>query len=156
VLRSIMVATLTSFTMLTSLSVSHAKEDPPTLPHRDPAGRHGPSVGVDAPKELLHTLDPIDVPIFKDGRHQGYLGITVTVQAFDNKGIEQIKALEPRLRDMIITDMHSALYLLWEPNDLPSKKVVTKRLLTSAKKIAPDLIDKMYTRDFYVKRQSGR
>jgi flagellar basal body-associated protein FliL len=131
-------------------------EEPDSLPHRPPAGKQKIKA-ADVPAELLYTMDPIDVPIFKYGKHQGYLGITVSWQAKDLESRDKIKRDEPRLRDMIITDMHAALYLLWKPGELPKKSQVEKRLMSSSEKIMGlDVIDKIYTRDFYVKKKAGR
>lgn len=131
-------------------------EEPDSLPHRPPAGKQKIKA-ADVPAELLYTMDPIDVPIFKYGKHQGYLGITVSWQAKDLESRDKIKRDEPRLRDMIITDMHAALYLLWKPGELPKKSQVEKRLMSSSEKImGSDVIDKIYTRDFYVKKKAGR
>ena len=132
-------------------------EEPDSLPHRPPAGKQKVNAAAEVPQELLYTMDPIDVPIFKDGKHQGYLGITVSWQAKDEAGRDKIKYDEPRLRDMIITDMHAALYLLWKPGELPKKSQVEKRLMTSSEKImGPGVIEKIHTRDFYVKKKAGR
>ena len=157
-----MRSVLATFLAITAFSSAFAadeeakSEEPDSLPHRPPAGKQKVKA-ADVPKELLYTMEPIDVPIFKDGKHQGYLGITVSWQARNEESRDKIKRDEPRLRDMIITDMHAALYLLWKPGELPKKSQVEKRLMASSEKImGSDVIDKIYTHDFYVKKQAGR
>ncbi len=158
-MRSI-IATFLAITVFNSAFAAEEEtksEEPDSLPHRQPAGKQKLKGAANVPKELLYTMDPIDVPIFKDGKHQGYLGITVSWQAKDEESRDKIKRDEPRLRDMIITDMHAALYLLWKPGELPKKAQVEKRLMTSSEKImGPDVIEKIHTRDFYVKKKAGR
>ena len=57
-------------------------------------------------------MRPIDVPIFKDGTFQGYLGITVIWQATSPENAEKIKQAKPVLTDLVLTDLYGALYLL--------------------------------------------
>ncbi len=132
---------------------------PPTLPHRPPSGASSdlPAGIENISKDDFVKIKPIDIPIIKDGDLQGYLGITVVWQGKDKAAAEEIKAAMPRLRDLIITDLHGALYLLWRPGFLPDKAFVMKRLKLSADKVLkPGTVVGVFTEDFYVKKKAGK
>lgn len=134
-------------------SASLNAETPPDLPNRDPKGAAPESPNPTISSDHFVSLKPFDIPVLQDNSVKGYVGVTIT---FEAKSPEMAKELEdkmPVVRDRIIYNIYSIMYLLWQPGFTPDEGSLKRYIEKSIEEtLDEDLIQAIYLKDFYVRK----
>ena len=128
-------------------------ENPPNLPNRDPKGASPESPNPSVTSDHFVHLKPFDIPVLQGDSVKGYVGVTIT---FEAKTSELAKILEekmPVVRDRIIYNVYSIMYLLWQPGFTPDETSIKRYIEKSIEEtLNEDLIQAIYLKDFYVRK----
>ena len=132
---------------------SLSAETPPDLPNRDPRGASPESPNPNISSDHFVHLKPFDIPVLQDDSVKGYVWVTIT---FEAKTPEMAKKLEnkmPIIRDRIIYNIYSIMYLLWQPGFTPDEGSLKRYIEKSIEEgLNEDLIEAIYLKDFYVRK----
>lgn len=128
-------------------------EDPPNLPNRDPKGASPESPNPNITSDHFVHLKPFDIPVLQENSVKGYVGVTITFEAKTPEMAKELQAKMPVVRDRIIYNVYSILYLLWEPDFTPDEGSIKRYIEKSIEEsLQADLIQAIYLKDFYVRK----
>lgn len=128
-------------------------EDPPNLPNRDPKGASPESPNPDVTSDHFVHLKPFDIPVLQDNSVKGYVGVTITFEAKTPEMAKELDAKMPIVRDRIIYNVYSIMYLLWQPGFTPDETSIKRYIEKSIEEsLKEDLIQAIYLKDFYVRK----
>ena len=107
---------------------------------------------AEVPNPIEHDLEPIIVPVIKNGKVMAYLRLTLKLVTKDKVAFQPFIGFLPRLRDAYFSDIFSAMCDQW----LPYKDPVPATVLTRLQKITNSVIKTeeivVYITNFYFYR----
>ena len=93
------------------------------------------------------------MPILQDDDVKGFVGVTITLQATSADNPKKLSDLNPIVRDKILVNIYSIMYLIWQPSYTPDLDSIKRYVEKSIEEtLQEDVIDTIYLKDFYFRK----